>query len=143
MAPGYVDVTYPELDGHRSIYWLYRTLHFMHDNSLPIPARIDFSMYVPSDLPLNVGTTYAQLIERGLDDADAVLPLLGIDPSYGVAETYYFPSPMQRRSFGQSFAVEASSHTRLHSVTFWTTPHGGLWGRHRVSFRNRGLLTAP
>ena len=104
-------MTYPELDGHRSMYWLYRTLHFMHDNSLPIPARIDFSMYVPSDLPLNVGTTYAQLIERGLDDADAVLPLLGIDPSYGVAETYYFPSPSSvARSGSRSPWRQARTH---------------------------------
>jgi hypothetical protein len=125
LTPGYVDLTYPELDGHRSMYWLYRTLHFMHDNSLPLPARIDFSMYVPNDLPLNAGTTYAQLIERGLDDADAVLPLLGIASSYGVAETYYFPDPVQRRLFGQAFAAEASSGTRLHSLTFWSTPDGG------------------
>jgi len=125
---GYVDVTYPELNGHRSMYWLYRTLHFMHDNSLPLPARIDFSMYVPTDLPLNAGVTYAELIERGLDDADAVLPLLGISSSYGVAETFYFPDAVQRRSFGQAFAAEASAHTRLHSVTFWSTPDGGGTG---------------
>jgi len=128
LTPGYVDATYPELDGHRSMYWLYRTLHFMHDNSLPLPARIDFSMYVPSDLPLNPGITYAELIERGLDDADAVLPLLGIASSYGVAETYYFPDAVQRRSFGQAFAADASAHTRVHSVTFWSTPDGGGTG---------------
>jgi hypothetical protein len=125
LTPGYVDVTYPELNGHRSMYWLYRTLHFMHDNSLPLPARIDFSMYVPSDLPLNSGIAYAELIERGFDDADAVLPLLGIGSSYGVAETFYFPDAVQRRSFGQAFAAEASAHTRLHSLTFWSTPDGG------------------
>jgi hypothetical protein len=128
LTPGYVDAVYPELNGHRSMYWLYRTLHFMKDNSLPLPARIDFSMYVPSDLPLNPGITYAELIERGLDDADAVLPSLGIGSSYGVAETYYFPDAVQRRSFGQAFAAEASAHTRLHSVTFWSTPDGGGTG---------------
>jgi hypothetical protein len=37
LAVGYVDATYRELDGHRSKYWLYRTLHFMHDNSLALP----------------------------------------------------------------------------------------------------------
>ncbi len=125
LTPGYVDVTYPELNGHRSMYWLYRTLHFMHDNALPIPARIDFSMYVPNDLPLGPGVTYAQLIQRGLDDADAVLPLLGINSSYGVAETYYFPDATQRHTFGQVFATEASTHNRLHTVSFWTTPDGG------------------
>ena len=125
LTPGYVDATYPELNGHRSMYWLYRTLHFMHDNSLPFPTRIDFSMYVPSDLPLDAGNAYAELIERGLDDADTVLPLLGIGSSYGVAETYYFPDAVQRHSFGQAFAAEAEAGTRLHSVTFWSTPDGG------------------
>jgi hypothetical protein len=125
LAPGYIDVTYPELNGHRSMYWLYRTLHFMRDNSLPVPARIDFSFYVPNDLPLNPGVTYAELLERGLDDADAVLPLLGVGSSYGVAETYYFPDALQRRLLGQALATEASSATRLHAVTFWSTPDGG------------------
>jgi len=125
LTPGYVDVTYPELNGHRSMYWLYRTLRFMRDNSLPLPARIDFSMYVPGDMPLNAGVTFAALIERGLDDADAVLPLLGVASSYGVAETFYFQDATQRRALGQAFAAEAGTHTRLHAVTFWSTPDGG------------------
>ena len=128
LDPGYIDATYPELDGHRSVFWLYRTLHFMHDNSLPIPARIDFSMYVPLDLPLAAGVTYAQLIERGLDDADAVLPLLGVGSSYGVAETYYFSDAVQRRLLGQALATQAGSASRLHVVTFWSTPDGGGTG---------------
>lgn len=49
MTPGYVDAFYPALNGHRSAFWLYRTLRFMSDNSLPILARIDFSYYSPSE----------------------------------------------------------------------------------------------
>jgi hypothetical protein len=129
LSPGYVDVTYPTvLDGHRSMYWLYRTLRFMYDNGLPLPARIDFSFYVfntPSNIPLTGGVTYAQLLGRALDDADAVLPSLGIQPAYAAAETYYFPDAVARRSLGQAFAADALAHNRFHAVTFWTTPDGG------------------
>jgi hypothetical protein len=129
LDPGYVDVTYPTvLDGHRSMFWLYRTLRFMQDNGLPLPARIDFSFYVfnsPTSIALTGGVTYAQLLERALDDADAVLPTLGIQPAYAVAETYYFPDTVTRGALGQAFAAEALAHNRFHAVTFWTTPDGG------------------
>jgi hypothetical protein len=121
----YVDAVYPALNGHRSAYWLYRTLKFMKDNALPIPARIDFSYYVPSETVPTGGVTYSDLLTRALDDADAALSTLGIASSYGAAETFYFPDSTQRRAFGQAFAAEASAHTRLHQVTFWTSPDGG------------------
>jgi hypothetical protein len=125
LDPGYIDSAYPELNGHRSAYWLYRTLHFMKDNGLPLPARIDFSYY-PSDLPLATGVSYPQLLQRTLDDADAVLPLLGIaQPAYGIAETWYLMDDVQRHAFGQSFAAEAGAHTRLHTLTFWTAKDAG------------------
>jgi hypothetical protein len=143
LTPGYVDATYPELNGHRSMYWLYRTLHFMHDNSLPLPGRVDFSMYVPSDLPLNPGVTYAELIERGLDDADAVLPSLGVGSSYGVAETYYFADAVQRRSIGQAFAAEASNSpaTALRDLLEYARRRRN-WRGQRVSIRDRRLFAA-
>jgi hypothetical protein len=125
LRDGYVDAVYPALNGHRSAFWLYRTLRFMTDNALPIPARIDFSYYVPTELVPTGGVTYAQLLTRALDDADAALSTLGIPSNYGVAETFYFPDSTQRRTFGQSFADEAAAHSRLHQVTFWTTPDGG------------------
>lgn len=69
MDAGYVDAIYPALNGHRSAFWLYRTLHFMKDNALPIPARIDFSCYVPSEAVPTGGVSYPQLLTRVLDDA--------------------------------------------------------------------------
>ena len=127
LNPGYMDVTYPVLNGHRSMFWLYRTLRFMHDNGLPLPARIDFSFYTPSDLPLAGGVTFPQLLGRALDDADVVLPQppLGIQPAYAAAETFYFPDAATRRALGQAFAAEALAHNRFHAVTFWSTPNGG------------------
>ena len=115
-----VDAQYPILDNHRSMFWVYRTMKFMADQGLPIPARIDFSYYVPSS-----GATYPQLLTRVLDDADSTLPSLGAAKSYAAAETFYFVDGNQRHQFGQAFAAEAAASTRLKSVTFWTTPNGG------------------
>jgi hypothetical protein len=116
----YVDAQYPILNNHRSMFWVYRTMRFMVDNGLPLPARTDFSYYVPS-----TGATYPQLLTRVLDDADATLPSLGAKQSYSAAETFYFLDSTQRLQFGQAFAAEAAASPRLKSVTFWTTPDGG------------------
>jgi hypothetical protein len=124
MQAGYVDAVYPALNGHRSAFWLYRTIKVMQDNALPIPDRVDFSYYVPTETVPSGGVTYADLLTRVLDDADAALLTLGVPSSYGVAETFYFTDDVQRRAFGQAFAAEAARHTRLHQVTFWTTPVG-------------------
>ena len=120
LQDSYVDALYPILNGHRSMYWVYRTMKFMLDLGMFIPPRIDFSYYVPS-----TGATYPQLLTRVLNDADATLPSLGAAQSYGAAETFYFLDDTQRRQFGQAFATEAASNTRLHRVCFWTTPDGG------------------
>jgi len=116
----YVDAQYPILNNHRSMFWVYRTMRFMVDNGLPLPARIDFSYYVPS-----TGATYPELLTRVLDDADATLPSLGAKQSYSAAETFYFLGSTQRHQFGQAFVAEAAASPRLKSVTFWTTPDGG------------------
>lgn len=116
----YVDVDYPILNNHRSMFWVYRTMRFMSDNGLPLPARTDFSYYVKP-----VTATYPQLLTRVLDDADATLPSLGVAQSYSAAETFYFADPSQLLPFGQAFAAEASTSPRLKAVTFWTTPDGG------------------
>jgi hypothetical protein len=119
----YVDVQYPILNNHRSMFWVYRAMRFMIDQGLPLPARTDFAYYVPS-----TGATYPQLLTRVLDDADATLPSLGAAQSYEAAEAFYFVDDTQRHQYGQAFATEAASSPRLKSVTFWTTPDGGGTG---------------
>jgi hypothetical protein len=116
----YVDAQYPILNNHRSMFWAYRTMKFLFDQGLQIPFRIDFSYYVAS-----TGATYPQLLSRVLDDADATLPSLGASQSYAAAEPFYFQDATQLLQFGQAFASEAATSTRLKSVTFWTTPDGG------------------
>jgi hypothetical protein len=116
----YIDATFPALDGHRSMYWVYRSLNFMITQNLPIPSRIDFSCYLNS-----TGTSYPVLLHRVLDDADASLSVLGAPKSYVAAETYYFADPTQRHQLGQAFAGEASQNSRLAGVNFWTTPDSG------------------
>jgi hypothetical protein len=119
----YVDATFPALNGHRSMYWIYRSLNFMITQGLPIPSRIDFSCYLNS-----TGTSYPVLLHRVLDDADASLSTLGAPKSYAAAETYYFADPTQRRQLGQAFAGEAAQNSRLTGVNFWTTPDSGGLG---------------
>jgi hypothetical protein len=120
LQDNYVDVQYPILNNHRSMFWMYRSMKFMVDRGLPIPARIDFAYYVPS-----TGATYPDLLSRVLDDADATLPSLGATRSYGAAEAFYFVDDEARRQYGQALAAEAASNPRLKSVTFWTAPDGG------------------
>jgi hypothetical protein len=119
----YVDVQYPILNNHRSMFWVYRAMRFMVDQGLPLPARTDFAYYVPS-----TGATYSDLLTRVLNDADATLPSLGAAQSYGAAEAFYFIDDTQRHQYGQAFATEAASSPRLKSATFWTTPDGGGTG---------------
>jgi hypothetical protein len=116
----YIDATFPALDGHRSMYWVYRSLSFMITQNLPIPSRIDFSCYLNS-----TGTSYPVLLHRVLDDADASLSVLGAPKSYAAAETSYFADPTQRHQLGQAFAGEASQNSRLAGVNSWTTPDSG------------------
>jgi hypothetical protein len=116
----YVDAKYAVLDNHRSMFWVYRSVRFMADQHLALPARIDFTYYVTSS-----GAPYPQLLTRVLDDADATLPTLGVPTSYVLPETYYFADEVQRKLFGQAIAQEMATNQRVQSVTFWTTPDGG------------------
>jgi hypothetical protein len=120
LAPGYVDANFPILNGHRTMFWIYRSLNFMVNNGLPIPKRIDFSCYTdPAAGPM------PDILTRALDDADATLPSLGAPKSYGAAETYYFLDDGMRKTLGQAFASEAAKSPRMQRVTFWTSPDGG------------------
>jgi hypothetical protein len=126
LTPGYTDVDHDILDGHRSMFWVYRGLWFMKNAGLPLPSRVDFSWYVPT----GEGATSAALLDRVLDDADATLPSLGLPRSYGIVETFYHPDATQRRELGQAIAAEAARDPRLQRVTFWTTPDSGGPGVH-------------
>lgn len=118
---GYVDALFPILNGHRSMFFVYRGLKFMVDNGLPVPSgRIDFDCYIDTN-----GATYAQLLQRILDDADATLPSLGAPKFYDIPETYYLADTTLRLQYGQAFAVQAAQNPRLQRVSFWTTPGGG------------------
>ena len=126
LDDGYVDGTFPILNGHRSMFQMYRGLKFMVDNGLPLPSgRIDFDCYINS-----TGATYDQLLQRILDDADATLPSLGAPQVYDIPETYYFADPTHRLQYGQAFAAQAAQHPRLRRVSFWTTPDGGGLGHN-------------
>jgi hypothetical protein len=117
----YIDATYPILNNHRSMYWMYRSLKFMVDQGLPVPPRMDFSFYISDP----AGAPFAIVLARTLDDADAVLPTLGVPRSYLLAETSYFADNAERRALGQAIAGEAVSNPRMTGVCFWTTPDGG------------------
>jgi hypothetical protein len=113
---GYQDAVYPELDGHRSMYWLYRSVDFLARNGLPLPDRLDFSFY-----PDRQTVPYSKLVNRVFNDFETVFP----DYRAGVAETYYFADPGRRLALAQAFAAAYLARGLPEQVTFWTTPYGG------------------
>jgi hypothetical protein len=123
LAPGYVDADFPILDGHITMYWMYRSINFMVSNGLPLPGRIDFSCY-----PDPAAGAFSDVLQRTFDDADATLPSLGAVKSYGAVETYYFLDPVMTEALGQAFAASAAQNSRLQRVTFWTSPNNGQTG---------------
>lgn len=120
LQDDYIDATFPALNGHRSMYWIYRSLYFLTTNQLPVPPRIDFSCYVN-----RINATYTRLIHHILDDATGSLWAVSAPDRYGIAETYYFPDAGQRKAIGQAFAAEAMNNNRLNRLSFWTTPDAG------------------
>ena len=116
----WVDPDYPILNGHRSMFWVYRGVKFFKDNGLPLPSRIDFSCYLTS-----TGATYDQLLQHILDDADATLPSLGAPSLYGAAETNYPDNPGVRVQYGQAFPTQAAQSPRMQRVSFWPGPGAG------------------
>jgi hypothetical protein len=120
LQADYIDVQFPALNGHRSMYWVYRSLNFLKTQQLPFPSRIDFSCYIDRHT-----ATYINLTNHIFNDASVSLSVLGVPDLYGVAETYYFVNDTQRHEYGQAFAAEALSNPRLKRLSFWTTPDGG------------------
>jgi hypothetical protein len=123
LAPGYVDPDFPILNGHITMYWMYRSINFMVANGLPLPGRIDFSCY-----PDPAAGAFSDVLQRTFDDADATLPSLGAVKSYGAVETYYFLDAGMLESLGQAFAASAAQSSRMQRVTFWTSPNNGGTG---------------
>ncbi|MFZ4777826.1 MAG: sialate O-acetylesterase [Terrimicrobiaceae bacterium] len=121
----FVDGANPLLSGHRSMYWIYRSLRFFKDNGLYIPDRIDFSTY-----PQKASASYTTLVQRIFDDADATLPSLGARKWYAVAETNYFTNQATRQELGNAFMAQRSVNNRVSQVNFWTTPDAGGPGVH-------------
>ena len=117
----YVDALFPILNGHRSMFQVYRGVKFFLENGLPLPSgRLDFDCYMVS-----TGATYDQMLQRILDDADATMPSLGVPKIYDIPETYYLLDPSARLQYGQTFATQAAQNSRLQRVSFWTWPDGG------------------
>lgn len=125
LNAAYIDPQYPALNGHESMYFIYRSVNFLKEQKLPFPQRIDFSCYIDRNT-----STYANLTNHILNDADASLSFLGAPKLYGIAETYYFINDTQRKVYGQAFALEALANSRLNHLRFWTTPDAGGKGVH-------------
>jgi hypothetical protein len=125
LDDSWVDPMYPVLNGHRSMFWMYRSMKFMVDNGMYIPLRIDFGYLVPS-----TGASYSNILSRVLNDADVVVPLLlSQTRPYGITEAFYFVDNAQRRQYGQAFSTEAAAGPRLTLVCFWTSPDGASPGQ--------------
>lgn len=128
LEANFTDGQYPALNGHKSMYWVWRTTEFMKQNNLPIPDRIDYSLYIDgnsksSGIPSN---NYSTFVKKVLDDTEALYP----GKKIGVVETHYVADKTQRDSIGQAFAnehIRRPSHNP-EAVIFWTAPDGGANG---------------
>ena len=140
LDDSYVDALFPILNGHRSMFFVYRGLKFFLDNGLPLPSgHVDFDCYMQS-----TSATYNELLQRILDDADATLPSLGAPRFYYIPETYYLTDPAQRLAYGQAFATQAAQSPRMLQVNFWTTPDGGGPGQEEAyPFTTEDFLPPP
>ena len=125
LNSSYVDPEYPALNGHQSMYWVYRSLNFLNSQKIPLPSRIDLSCYIERNT-----STYASLVNHVLNDAEASLTVIGAPKLYGISETHYFPNDTQRREYGQAWALEAKANPHLERLRFWTTPDAGGRGVH-------------
>lgn len=116
----YIDPEYPALNGHKSLFWVYRTIEFMKQNNLYVPNKIDLSFY--PDLTNSI--TINNIVTRVLNDMQVLYP----DNIVGIAETYYPQDSVKRRELGLAFANYANNHTFFNELLFWTTPDSGGTG---------------
>ena len=129
MQNDFVDPDFSFLDGHKSVYYIYRTLNFMKTSGLEIPKRIDFSCYAFYN-ESSVKYTYQQFIDRVMGDMKSMLPHLGLASDYelGIAETNYQPDVLSRLQIGQAFYSSFLKNNNPTRVSFWTTPDSGGTG---------------
>ncbi len=112
---GFRDVNYPAIDGHRSMFWLYRSVNFLRSHGLPVPKLLTFSLYVKRDQNHSMN----DIVRRVFDDYTAVFPGLHA----GLAESLYPADATTRREFGRAYAAEYFRRGILDEVLFWTTPY--------------------
>jgi len=113
----WTDPLYRVLDGHGSMFYVYRSHKFFTDNGMVPPTRVDFSGYVAPLAPL-VSHTVAEWQARVLADAVAVFPGVGV----GLAETFYPLDPAHARSQAKAFGVLGQS---VHVCTWPASMEGG------------------
>lgn len=105
--------------------YLYTTLRYFKENSLPIPNRIDFSFYVePSIHPTMSGiNTYSSIINYVFNDLDSKLPgLLGrMAVPYYVQETNYWANSNDAIA-SQTAWKNNFYRNNFVGLNFWTTP---------------------
>jgi hypothetical protein len=117
LLPDWRDPWYRALDGHITMTWVYRGLHWMRDHGLPLPERIDFTTGVESPF---LFTTPATVLARVYDDARAVLPEFQAGPlRLGAAEAYYWSDPALTRPQARAFPAERLLAPSLEFVAFW------------------------
>jgi hypothetical protein len=117
LLPGWRDPWYPALDGHITMTWVYRGLHWMRDHGLPLPERIDFTTGVENPIPYSSPAT---VLARVYDDARAVLPEFQQGPlRLGAAEAYYWSDPALTRPQARAFPAERLLSGSLEYVAFW------------------------
>jgi hypothetical protein len=114
----YTNPAYPAINGHPSLAYIYPTIEFMKKNNIPIPQRLDMSIYPSNNIPLKNNTS---IINRVLDDLREFYP----NNDIGVSETNYFQDQAQRWELGQAFAHYYLSYGEPKETFFWTTPDSG------------------
>ena len=125
------DALYADLTGYRPLFWVYRSLLFMKQQGLPLPDRIDFSLYITDLGSISVDSAlFSSLVQRVLKGCEAALTPLGAPRAYGIAETFYFADASRRQAYGRALAAEGRRNDQLQLMTFWTTPDSGGAGVH-------------
>jgi hypothetical protein len=119
LDDGYVDSSYPILNGHGSLYWVYRSIDFLQREGLLVPERLDVSIYPEANT-----ISYDESLRLIFDDIAEVFP----GKRVAVVETYYPVDQAERRRLGQGLIAEAERRSLLEAVIFWTTPNAGRNG---------------